>query len=45
VANYRAQFNKIIQTSSFKGLVAKLSAKKEEAVDADADQARRASQK
>ncbi len=34
VANYRAQFNKIIQTSSFKGLVDKLSAKKEEAVRA-----------
>jgi len=45
VANYRAQFNKIIQTSSFKGLVAKLSAKKEEAVGADAAQTKRASQK
>jgi phospholipid transport system substrate-binding protein len=34
VANYRAQFNKIIQTSSYRGLVEKLSAKKEEAVRA-----------
>ena len=45
VANYRAQFNRIIQTSSFRGLVEKLSAKKDEAVDADAGQAKRASQK
>jgi len=31
VANYRAQFNKIIQRSSFKGLLAQLVAKKQEA--------------
>jgi phospholipid transport system substrate-binding protein len=45
IANYRAQFNRIIQTSSFKGLVDKLSTKKDEAVGADAAQATRASQK
>jgi phospholipid transport system substrate-binding protein len=45
VANYRAQFNKIIQTSSFKGLVDKLKAKKEEGLGADADLQKRASQK
>jgi phospholipid transport system substrate-binding protein len=45
VANYRAQFNKIIQTSSFKGLVDKLKAKKEEGLEADADLQKRASQK
>jgi phospholipid transport system substrate-binding protein len=45
VANYRAQFNRIIQTSSFKGLVDKLSAKKDEAVGADTAQAKPASQK
>lgn len=44
VANYRAQFNRIIQTSSFKGLIDKLSAKKVEAVGADTSQAKRASQ-
>ena len=44
VANYRAQFNKIIQTSSFKGLVDKLKAKKEEGLEADTTQ-KRASQK
>jgi phospholipid transport system substrate-binding protein len=45
VANYRAQFNKIIQTSSFKELVDKLRAKKEEGLEADADLLKRASQK
>ena len=45
VANYRAQFNKIIQTSSFRGLVDKLSAKKDEAKEADAALTKRASQK
>jgi phospholipid transport system substrate-binding protein len=45
VANYRAQFNKIIQTSSFRGLVEKLSAKKDEAAGADAGQAKRASER
>jgi phospholipid transport system substrate-binding protein len=45
VANYRAQFNKIIQTSSYKGLVDKLKAKKEEGLEADADLQKRASQK
>jgi phospholipid transport system substrate-binding protein len=45
VANYRAQFNKIIQTSSFKGLVDKLKVKKEEGVEVDAAQNKRASQK
>jgi phospholipid transport system substrate-binding protein len=45
VANYRAQFNRIIQAASFKGLVEKLAAKHEEAAGADAAQAKRASQK
>jgi phospholipid transport system substrate-binding protein len=46
VANYRAQFNKIIQTSSFKGLVDKLAAKsREEAAGADTRQIKRASPK
>ena len=45
VANYRAQFNRIIQASSFRGLVDKLAAKKEEALGADAAQTQRASQK
>jgi phospholipid transport system substrate-binding protein len=44
VANYRAQFNKIIQTSSFKVLVDKLAAKKEEALAAET-QMKRASQR
>jgi phospholipid transport system substrate-binding protein len=35
VANYRAQFNKIIQTSGYQSLVSKLAAKQEEAVEAD----------
>jgi len=45
VANYRAQFNKIIQTSSFKELVDKLAAKREEASGADTAQIKRASPK
>jgi phospholipid transport system substrate-binding protein len=45
VANYRAQFNKIIQTSSFRGLVDKLKAKKEEGLEADAAPPKRSSQK
>ena len=45
VANYRAQFNKIIQTSSFKDLVDKLRAKEAEGLEADALQVKRASQK
>jgi phospholipid transport system substrate-binding protein len=43
VANYRAQFNKIIQTSSFAELVRKLKAKNEESAEADPS-IRRASQ-
>lgn len=35
VANYRAQFNKIIQTSGYKSLVSKLTAKQEEGLEAD----------
>jgi phospholipid transport system substrate-binding protein len=35
VANYRAQFNKIIQTSGYKSLVSKLAAKQEEGLVAD----------
>jgi phospholipid transport system substrate-binding protein len=45
VANYRAQFNKIIQTSSFRELVDKLKAKKEEGLEADGAQLKRASPK
>jgi phospholipid transport system substrate-binding protein len=45
VSNYRAQFNKIIQTASFRGLVDKLKAKKEEGLEADAALQKRASQK
>jgi phospholipid transport system substrate-binding protein len=45
VANYRAQFNKIVQTSSFRTLVDKLKAKQEEGLEADAATQRRASQK
>lgn len=37
VANYRAQFNKIIQTSGYKALVSKLAAKQEEGLEADRD--------
>jgi phospholipid transport system substrate-binding protein len=43
VANYRAQFSKIIQTSSYGDLVAKLRAKKEEGLQADAAAQKRAS--
>ena len=35
VANYRAQFNKIIQTSGYPALVSRLTAKQEEGVQAD----------
>jgi phospholipid transport system substrate-binding protein len=35
VANYRAQFNKIIQTSGYKSLVSKLAAKEQEGIEAD----------
>lgn len=35
VANYRAQFNKIIQTSGYKSLITKLTAKQEEGLEAD----------
>ena len=45
VANYRAQFGRIIQASSFKSLVDKLKAKKEEGLEADAALLKRASQK
>ena len=45
VANYRAQFARIIQASSFRGLMDKLAAKKEEALGADGAQTKRASQK
>jgi phospholipid transport system substrate-binding protein len=44
VANYRAQFNKLIQTSSFPGLMEKLKAKRDEALEADTS-GKRASQK
>jgi phospholipid transport system substrate-binding protein len=44
VANYRTQFNRIIQQSSFKGLITKLAAKKGEAVAADGGPNKRASQ-
>jgi phospholipid transport system substrate-binding protein len=45
VANYRAQFNKIIQRSSFQQLIAQLAAKKDEAPDGDGSQPKPASQK
>jgi phospholipid transport system substrate-binding protein len=45
VANYRAQFNKIIQTTSYRDLVEKLKAKKEEGLGSDAATQKRASQK
>jgi len=35
VANYRAQFNKIIQTSGYTSLVKKLTAKEQEGMQAD----------
>jgi phospholipid transport system substrate-binding protein len=40
VANYRTQFNKIIQTSSYKDLVKKMKAKQDEAVFEDESQKR-----
>jgi phospholipid transport system substrate-binding protein len=43
VANYRAQFNKIIQRNSFQQLIAQLAAKRDEPVNGDT--AKRASQK
>ena len=45
VANYRAQFNKIIQRSSFQQLMAQLAAKRDEGQDADGSLTKRASQK
>jgi phospholipid transport system substrate-binding protein len=45
VANYRAQFNRIIQTSSFRDLVDRLRAKQEEGIEASAAPPKRASQK
>jgi phospholipid transport system substrate-binding protein len=45
IANYRAQFNRIIQQSSFKELLAKLAAKKDEGVDGDGGSGKRASQR
>jgi phospholipid transport system substrate-binding protein len=45
VANYRAQFNRIIRQSSFKGLVTQLATKRDEAQAADATVTKRASQR
>jgi phospholipid transport system substrate-binding protein len=45
VANYRAQFNKIIQRSSFQQLIAQLAAKKDDGEGADGSLSKRASQK
>ena len=45
VANYRSQFNKILQRGSFQQLIAQLAAKKDEAHDGDGSQSKRASQK
>jgi phospholipid transport system substrate-binding protein len=45
VANYRAQFNKIIQRSSFQQLIAQLAAKKDEVQDTEGSLAKKASQK
>jgi phospholipid transport system substrate-binding protein len=45
VANYRAQFSKIIQTASYRDLVDKLKAKKEEGLETDGATPKRASQK
>jgi len=44
VANYRAQFNKIIQTSSYAGLVQKLRAKQAESAQVDAAMINKASE-
>jgi phospholipid transport system substrate-binding protein len=43
VSNYRAQFDRIIRSSSYKGLAEKLKAKKDEAREADAGSLKRAS--
>ena len=43
VSNYRAQFDRIIRSSSFKGLAEKLKAKKDEAREAEAGTLKRAS--
>lgn len=43
VSNYRAQFDRIIRSSSFKGLAEKLKAKKDEAREAEAGNLKRAS--
>jgi phospholipid transport system substrate-binding protein len=45
IANYRAQFNRIIQQSSFKELVGQLAARKDEALAADSGSSKRASQR
>jgi phospholipid transport system substrate-binding protein len=45
VANYRAQFNRIIQQSSFKELLAKLAARKDEGVAADGGSGKSTSQR
>ena len=45
VANYRTQFNRIIQQSSFKDLLARLAAKKEEGLTGDGGPEKRASQR
>src|SRR5262249_9263283 len=45
IANYRAQFNRIIQQSSFKDLLAKLAAKKDEGPASDGGSGKRASQR
>jgi len=37
IANYRAQFNKIIQTAGYKALVQKLAVKEQEGLQADRD--------
>ena len=44
VANYRAQFNKIIQTTSFAGLVQRLRAKQAEGMEVDATSIKTTSQ-
>jgi phospholipid transport system substrate-binding protein len=45
VANYRAQFNKIIQASGYAALVSKLTEKQEQGIEADREPSiRKASQ-
>ena len=44
VANYRAQFNKIIQASGYQSLVKKLTEKREQGLEADREPIRKASQ-